>query len=90
MLKHLLGLTALCSITTEFLVSGEKSPVESIAVIGVGAAGLAATKRAIEQGYKVTAYEQNEAVGGTWYYTEEVGINKYGINVHSSAHEELR
>lgn len=38
-----------------------------IAVIGAGASGLASTKLAIEKRHKVTTYEQNEAVGGTWW-----------------------
>lgn len=38
-----------------------------IAVIGAGPSGLAAAKLSIDKKYEVTVYEQNEALGGTWW-----------------------
>lgn len=44
------------------------SSILNVAVIGAGTAGLAAAKYALEQGFKVTVFEQTEqlaAHGGT-------------------------
>lgn len=62
----------------------------NIAVIGAGPSGLCSAKHAIAQGHKVTIYEQLDDVGGVWIYSDEVGKNKYGLNVHSSLYQELR
>lgn len=37
-----------------------------IGVIGSGAAGLPSAKNALEQGHKVTVYEQTGQIGGIW------------------------
>lgn len=70
--------------------SGFKSAPKNIAIIGTGPAGLVAAKYAIEQGFDVTVFEQNEAIGGVWWYTDEVGNNKYGIPIHTSMYKGLR
>jgi dimethylaniline monooxygenase (N-oxide forming) len=44
-----------------------KKPI-SIAVIGGGIAGLAATKEFLEQGFDVTTFERYDTVGGLWSY----------------------
>lgn len=62
----------------------------NIAIIGTGPSGLVAAKYAIEQGFNVTVYEQNEVLGGVWWYTDEIGKNKYGIPIHTSMYKGLR
>ncbi|XP_061391053.1 senecionine N-oxygenase-like [Musca vetustissima] len=64
--------------------------MKRIAVVGAGTAGLCAARRALENGYSVTIYEQNNEIGGTWVYTDQVGTNEYGIEVHSSMYQGLR
>lgn len=70
--------------------SGSVKSAPNIAIIGTGPAGLVAAKYAIEQGLKVTVYEQNDVIGGVWWYTDEVGKNKYGIPIHTSMYKGLR
>lgn len=60
-----------------------------IAVIGAGAAGLAAIKHAKDLGCEVVAFEQMASVGGTWVYTDRVGKDEHGIDVHSSMYKNL-
>lgn len=60
-----------------------------ICVIGAGAAGLISIKRALEFNCEVTAFELTDKVGGLWNYTDEVGKDKYGIDIHSSMYEGL-
>jgi cation diffusion facilitator CzcD-associated flavoprotein CzcO len=60
------------------------------AVIGAGAAGLVATRELLREGHHVTAFEQNDNVGGIWDYQEEcetedlLGRNPKRHHVHSS------
>lgn len=61
-----------------------------VAVIGSGTAGLCAAKHAIQSGLNVTLFEQAKQLGGTWVYTDEVGKNEYGIDVHSSMYQGLQ
>lgn len=60
-----------------------------LCVIGAGAAGLCAAKNGVEFGCHVTVFEQAECVGGTWVYTDEVGRDRNGLNVHSSMYQGL-
>jgi len=60
-----------------------------LCVIGSGAAGLTAAKNGINFGFEVIVFEQSNQVGGTWVYDENVGKNKYGIDVHSSMYKGL-
>lgn len=60
-----------------------------ICVIGAGTAGLTAIKQGIAFGCEVVAFEQSDKIGGTWVYDENIGKNKYGINVHSSMYAGL-
>ncbi|ORX40163.1 flavin monooxygenase-like protein [Kockovaella imperatae] len=41
-----------------------------VAVVGLGVAGLAATKNLLEAGLQVTAFERNEYVGGLWKFND--------------------
>lgn len=63
-----------------------------MAIIGCGAAGLAALRHFTADGSAFTcvAYEQTDSVGGTWVYTDQVGMDKYGLPVHSSMYKSLR
>lgn len=61
-----------------------------IAIIGAGASGLASAKNAREQGHHVVIYERSETLGGIWWYTDETGRNKYGVNVHTPMYQGLR
>jgi dimethylaniline monooxygenase (N-oxide forming) len=54
-----------------------------------GAAGLCAAKNGIEFGCDVTVFEQTGKIGGTWVYTDEVGKDKNGLDVHSSMYQGL-
>lgn len=60
-----------------------------VAVIGAGAAGLVTIKHAVEFGCEVIAFEQNDKIGGTWVYTDKVGKNEFGIDIHSSMYKDL-
>ena len=44
----------------------EASFERSVCVIGAGAAGLTSIKAALEAGFRVTAYERSDQVGGLW------------------------
>jgi len=63
-----------------------------VAVIGCGAAGLAALRHFSSKGssFACVAYEQTDSVGGTWVYTDRVVTDKYGLPVHSSMYKSLR
>lgn len=65
-------------------------PVLSVAIIGAGQAGLCSAKRALDEGYKVTIYEQNDHLGGTWHYTETTGKDQYGVSIHTAMYQGLR
>jgi dimethylaniline monooxygenase (N-oxide forming) len=61
-----------------------------ICVIGAGAAGLCAIRHGVQLGLDVTAFEQNNDVGGTWIYEDQIGNDEYGVEIHSSMYEGLR
>ncbi|XP_055920260.1 senecionine N-oxygenase [Eupeodes corollae] len=61
-----------------------------VCIIGAGIAGLCSARHALCNGLEPTVYEQSDDIGGTWQYTDEIGINKYGIEVHSSMYKNLR
>ncbi|XP_055387388.1 senecionine N-oxygenase-like [Condylostylus longicornis] len=60
-----------------------------VCVIGAGIAGLCSAKTAIQNGMEVVVYEQANEVGGTWVYTDDIGVNEFGIDVHSSMYKGL-
>lgn len=61
-----------------------------VCIVGAGIAGLCSARHAKANGIEPIIYEQAEDIGGTWQYTDEVGTNKYGIEVHSSMYKNLR
>lgn len=71
-------------------VDVQESPIKTVAIIGAGTSGLVSAKYSLAQGYDVTIYEQNEQLGGIWWYTEETGHNQYGLEIHSPMYTKLR
>ncbi|CRK98799.1 CLUMA_CG011966, isoform A, partial [Clunio marinus] len=63
--------------------------MKKLCVFGAGAAGLISIKHGISFGCDVTAFEQTNKVGGLWNFTEEVGKDKYGLDIHSSMYQGL-
>ncbi|KZC12907.1 PREDICTED: senecionine N-oxygenase-like [Dufourea novaeangliae] len=63
-----------------------------IAVIGAGSAGLAALRHCTSGAYdcQVICYEKTDQIGGTWVYREEIGVDKYGLPIHTSMYKNLR
>lgn len=61
-----------------------------IAIIGGGAAGLAALRHSKDEGHDCVAYEKSGNVGGTWNYTDRTGVDEYGLPIHSSMYYGLR
>lgn len=68
----------------------EVPKISNVVVIGAGTSGLASAKYLTAQGYNVTVYEQNEELGGIWWYTDKTGKNQYGIDVHTAMYQKLR
>lgn len=66
--------------------------IESIAVIGAGAAGLAACKELTALGLSVTVFEQSHRVGGIWVYEDRTDTDPTGHHpeVFSSLYASLR
>lgn len=62
----------------------------NIAVIGAGLSGLCAAKYASIGGHQVTVFEQAAQIGGTWYYTNNIGRDELGLNIHTSMYHDLR
>lgn len=62
----------------------------NIAVIGAGVAGLASAKQSLARGYNVKVFEQECELGGIWYYTDEIGKNKFGQSIHTSSYKDLK
>lgn len=69
--------------------NNEKSHKLNIAVIGAGVAGLVSAKQSLGHGYNVTVFEQECELGGIWFYTDEIGKNKFGHNIHTSSYKNL-
>lgn len=66
----------------------------SVAVIGAGAAGLAAARELLQEGHRITVFEQAEGVGGVWRYSNAVEDDLLGAQpgqrVHGSMYRGLR
>ncbi|CAL9133004.1 unnamed protein product [Musa acuminata var. zebrina] len=66
-----------------------------VAVIGAGAAGLAAARELRREGHRVVVFERSAAVGGTWIYTPAAESDALALDplrevVHSSLYDSLR
>ncbi|VEN41239.1 unnamed protein product [Callosobruchus maculatus] len=64
--------------------------MKRVAVVGAGAAGLCAARHVKDLGYHCDVIEMNEQIGGTWYYTDEVGTDRYGYPVYSAMYKGLK
>lgn len=62
----------------------------NIAIIGAGPGGLFSAKHSLAHGHRVTVYEQSDAIGGVWVYTNQTGENQYGLNIHTAMYKGLR
>lgn len=60
-----------------------------VGIIGAGAAGLCAIKHAVAFGCETIAFEQSDKIGGTWVYSDEIGKDKFGNDIHSSMYKGL-
>ncbi|XP_059478789.1 senecionine N-oxygenase [Neocloeon triangulifer] len=65
---------------------------QRVAVIGAGAAGLAAARQVSARAdeFECVVFEMSDQVGGTWVYTDQVGKDEFGLPVHSSMYKSLR
>ncbi|XP_054719728.1 uncharacterized protein LOC129229444 [Uloborus diversus] len=63
-----------------------------VAVVGAGAAGLCAGRHLVAESeiFSCDIYEQQDDVGGTWRYSPQVGMDDYGLPIHSSMYKNLR
>ncbi|MCL7042506.1 hypothetical protein MKW94_002605 [Papaver nudicaule] len=66
-----------------------------VAVIGAGAAGLAASRELRREGHAVVVFERSDRVGGVWLYNSNVESDPLGLDpsraiIHSSLYESLR
>jgi len=66
--------------------------ITRVAIIGAGAAGLSAARELLTRktNFTFTVFEGTSQVGGTWYFTEEVGNDKFGNPLHTSMYKNLR
>jgi len=65
----------------------------TVAVIGLGAAGLVALKNLKEEGFDATGFERNAYIGGLWRFSEDdktsvlnttiVNISKERVGFHA-------
>lgn len=60
-----------------------------IVVIGAGPSGLCAAKHSIANGFDVIVYEQTANLGGTWVYTDRVGLDDFGLPIHTSMYQNM-
>jgi len=89
-------LTSMVTFTSE----ASRSRSKKVCVIGAGPAGLVSARELRKEGHKVVVLEQNEDVGGQWFYQPNVeeedplGRSSGSINgelkVHSSIYSSLR
>lgn len=67
-----------------------KNGKKSIAVIGAGVSGLLSARHSLADGHEVTVYEQQDELGGVWVYTDQIGKNEYGVDIHTAMYKGLR
>ncbi|CAH1163081.1 unnamed protein product [Phaedon cochleariae] len=61
-----------------------------ICIVGAGAAGLAALKHSLDEGHDCELFEQTGFIGGVWKYVDKVGLDEFGLPIHTSMYEDLR
>ncbi|KAI7734507.1 hypothetical protein M8C21_004363, partial [Ambrosia artemisiifolia] len=79
------------------IILSTMSPITTcnVAVIGAGAAGLAAGRHLRREGHSVTIFEKESQVGGIWVYTNTTEPDPLGLDptrpvIHSSLYSSLR
>lgn len=60
-----------------------------VAIIGAGVSGLASARRCLENGFEIVVYERSKSVGGTWVYDKRVGLDEFGLPIHTSMYQNL-
>ena len=48
----------------------ETADMNTVAIIGAGAAGLTAIKSCVDEGLRPTCYERSGELGGVWWYAD--------------------
>lgn len=86
----ILGFLTISSSFCAVPLNNGKANALNVAIIGAGPSGIVSAKYAIEQGFKVTVYEQGEEVGGVWVYTDRIGKDKFGNEIHTALYKGLR
>lgn len=62
-----------------------------VAIIGAGAAGLCAARHLLrKKNISFSIFETTKQVGGTWVYTDKVGVDEHGNPLHSSMYMNLK
>lgn len=61
-----------------------------VGIIGAGVSGLCATRQTLASGLTPVVWEQSADLGGTWRLSDDVGVDKFGLPVHSSMYQNLR
>ena len=63
-----------------------------VVVIGAGPSGLCALRHLADKPelYDPVAFEKADTIGGTWVYTDQVGLDQCGMTIHSSIYKNLR
>ncbi|XP_058446206.1 senecionine N-oxygenase-like [Malaya genurostris] len=59
-------------------------------IVGAGAGGLACARHAADTGAEVVIFEQTDRLGGTWVYTDEIGLDRNRLPIHTSMYRGLR
>lgn len=61
-----------------------------ICVIGAGYSGLCGAKNCLQSGQDVIVFEISKSVGGTWIYTDQIGQDEFGLEIHTSMYRGLK
>ncbi|KAK3652456.1 hypothetical protein LTR56_005167 [Elasticomyces elasticus] len=65
----------------------EDVPGATIAVIGLGAHGLASLKNLLEEGFDATGFDSNDYVGGLWHATRDAKLSSLPTTVVNVSRE---
>lgn len=61
-----------------------------IAIIGAGPAGICSGRHCSDHNITFDIFEQTPQLGGVWVYTDQVGLDENGVEVHSAMYKDLR
>jgi hypothetical protein len=79
------GLRAACAGMAPRAAPGAPPLQRRVAVIGAGAAGLAAARELLREGHAPVVFEQGPEPGGTWVYSDAADADPLGRHAPSSA-----